>query len=37
MSPDFWMNIQLRWDMYFAQQDENKVLETIQPCPSIAG
>ncbi|MDP1714157.1 MAG: HigA family addiction module antitoxin, partial [Anaerolineales bacterium] len=27
MSADFWMNLQLRWDLYFAQQDENKVLE----------
>ena len=24
MSADFWMNLQLRWDLYFAQQDENK-------------
>jgi addiction module HigA family antidote len=31
MSPDFWMNLQLRWDLYFAQQDENKVLNSIQP------
>ena len=30
MSPDFWMNLQLRWDLYFARQDENKVLERIQ-------
>ena len=37
MSPDFWMNVQLRWDMYFAQQDENKILETIQPLESVAG
>jgi addiction module HigA family antidote len=37
MSPDFWMNVQLRWDMYFAQQDEIAVLETIQPLPSVAG
>ena len=37
MSPDFWMNVQLRWDMYFAQQDEIKVLETIQPLESVAG
>ncbi len=29
MSPDFWMNLQLRWDLYFAQQDEKKVLEQI--------
>jgi addiction module HigA family antidote len=31
MSADFWMNVQLRWDLYFAQQDENNVLETIHP------
>ena len=31
MSADFWMNLQLRWDLYFAQQDENKVLNTIHP------
>mgnify|MGYP000227011877 FL=1 len=31
MSADFWMNLQLRWDLYFAQQDESDVLETIQP------
>ena len=31
MSPDFWMNLQLRWDLYFAQQDESNVLESIQP------
>ena len=31
MSADFWMNLQLRWDLYFAQQAENKVLERIQP------
>ncbi|MHC1782483.1 MAG: HigA family addiction module antitoxin [Anaerolineaceae bacterium] len=37
MSADFWMNIQLRWDMYFAQKDEVKVLETIRPLPPVAG
>ena len=31
MSADFWMNVQLRWDLYFAQQDESNVLETIHP------
>ena len=31
MSADFWMNLQLRWDLYFAQQDESNVLETIHP------
>ena len=28
-SPDFWMNLQLRWDLYFAQQSETKGIETI--------
>ncbi|MCX5976593.1 MAG: HigA family addiction module antitoxin [Coprothermobacterota bacterium] len=36
MTPDFWMNVQLRWEMYFAQQNEIKVLETIQPLVAIA-
>jgi antitoxin HigA-1 len=30
-SPDFWINLQLRWDLYFAQQSEKKVIETIHP------
>lgn len=36
MSADFWMNLQLRWDLYFVQQDENKVLETIHPYSAFA-
>ena len=28
-SPDFWMNLQLRWDLYFAQQSETKIIESI--------
>ena len=35
MSPDFWMNLQLRWDLYFARQNENKVLARIQPYSSL--
>jgi len=31
MSADFWMNLQLRWDLYFAQQDESNILESIRP------
>ncbi len=31
MSPDFWMNLQQRWDLYHAQQEEAKVLQSIQP------
>jgi addiction module HigA family antidote len=30
-SPDFWMNLQLRWDLYFAQEQETSILQTIQP------
>lgn len=36
MSADFWMNLQLRWDLYFTQQDEGDVLETIQPYSAAA-
>ena len=31
MSVDFWLNLQLRWDIYLAQQEEEKELETIHP------
>ncbi|HLF88833.1 MAG TPA: HigA family addiction module antitoxin [Anaerolineales bacterium] len=31
MTADFWMNLQLRWDLYHAQQAEMRELETIQP------
>ncbi|MDP2661431.1 MAG: HigA family addiction module antitoxin [Dehalococcoidia bacterium] len=30
-SPDFWMNLQLRWELYSARQDETTALEQIQP------
>jgi antitoxin HigA-1 len=30
-SPDFWMNLQLRWDLYFTQQSETKIIKTIHP------
>lgn len=29
-SADFWMNLQLRWDLYYAQQDEQEMLKSIQ-------
>lgn len=29
-SPDFWMNLQLRWDLYHARQDEADVLRKIR-------
>jgi antitoxin HigA-1 len=31
VSPDFWLNLQLRWDLYFAQQVEAKELQLISP------
>ena len=30
VSPDFWMNIQLRWDLYFAKQSEADNLKAIK-------
>lgn len=30
-SPDFWMNLQLRWDLYVAEQSEKDALRTIRP------
>ncbi len=29
-SPGFWMNLQQRWDLFFAEQAENQILETIE-------
>ncbi len=34
MSEDFWMNMQLRWDLYRARQAEEKELRRIQPYSS---
>ena len=31
MTAAFWMNLQLRWDLYYAQQSEQQELEQIQP------
>ncbi len=33
ISATFWLNVQLRWDLYHAQQSESKELKTIQPHP----
>ena len=33
VSADFWMNIQLRWDLYFAQKSEAADLKSIKPLP----
>jgi antitoxin HigA-1 len=37
MSADLWMNLQLRWDLFFAQRDEMKELQEIQPLISRPG
>jgi len=29
-TPSFWMNLQLRWDLYFAQKEDQQVIESIQ-------
>ena len=31
VSSDFWMNIQLRWDLYFAKKSESDALNNIKP------
>ena len=31
VSADFWMNIQLRWDLYFAKKSESNALNNIKP------
>lgn len=31
VSEDFWMNLQLRWDLYTAKRTELKELNTIKP------
>jgi addiction module HigA family antidote len=37
MSADFWMNLQLRWDLYHAQQSERDELQSIRPRATVAG
>ncbi len=34
MSAGFWMNLQLRWDLYHAQKSEANKLQTIKPFAS---
>ena len=36
MSAGFWMDLQLRWDLYHAQAGEAKELKAIKPCPTAA-
>ncbi|WP_022671319.1 HigA family addiction module antitoxin [Hippea alviniae] len=30
-TPDFWLNLQLRWDMYKTMEKEESILKTIKP------
>jgi plasmid maintenance system antidote protein VapI len=34
MSEDFWMNLQLRWDLFRAKRSEEKKLQMIKPYTS---
>jgi len=36
-SPDFWMNLQLRCDLYHAQEEEARELKNIRPHAILAG
>lgn len=36
-SADFWMNLQLRWDMYHTQQSEAGQLKKIRPYKALVG
>jgi addiction module HigA family antidote len=35
MTPDFWMNLQLRWDLYFAREHEADELNNIRPISKL--
>ena len=37
VSPAFWLNLQLRWDLYHATQAEARELEAIEPCKLGSG
>ena len=34
VSADFWLNLQIRWDLYRSQKTEEEVLKTIQQIAS---
>lgn len=35
-TPDFWMNLQLRWDLHHAQRAEAEDIESIRPLESAS-
>lgn len=34
-TPGFWMNLQLRWDLYQARRNEAETLRTIRPLEQV--
>lgn len=36
MSSNFWLNLQMRWDLYFTQQKEEKIMACIEPISNAA-
>jgi addiction module HigA family antidote len=36
MSADFWLTLQLRWDLYQAQQEEAEALNQIHPYQAVS-
>ena len=34
-SPGFWMNLQLRWDLYNAQREEAEAIDNIRPHEAV--
>jgi len=37
MSEDFWLNMQLRWDLYRAKQKEFQEIKSIKPFSQVEG
>ena len=35
VSPEFWLNLQIRWDLYRAQEKERVELESIREYPGV--
>ncbi len=35
ISASFWLNLQMRWDLYHAKQIESEVIETIEPYQQV--
>ena len=35
ISASFWLNLQMRWDLYHAKQVESEVIETIEPYQQV--